>query len=104
MPRISLIPVHSDESFALTLPIALVGSKPDCDFCIEGDGVAEMHCVLVAADDIALLRDLDTGRTRVNGQRVRRAALLPNDVLMIGSRQFRVEYAGNGPPTYTAGD
>jgi pSer/pThr/pTyr-binding forkhead associated (FHA) protein len=45
-----------------------------------------------------LVRDLgSTNGTRVNGQRVRRAALLPNDQLHIASVKFRV-YLGPGEP------
>ena len=47
-----------------------------------------------------MIRDLgSTNGTRVNGQRVRRAALLPNDQLQIASFKFKV-YLGPGeaPP------
>jgi pSer/pThr/pTyr-binding forkhead associated (FHA) protein len=46
---------------------------------------------LVKTDGLLLLRDLgSTNGTRVNGQRVRRAALLPNDKLTIANFHFRV--------------
>ena len=57
-----------------------------------------MHCVLVKTDGLLLLRDLgSTNGTRVNGQRVRRAALLPNDQLYIANYKFRV-YLGPDAP------
>jgi pSer/pThr/pTyr-binding forkhead associated (FHA) protein len=50
-----------------------------------------MHCILVKTDGLLLLRDLgSTNGTRVNGTRVRRAALLPNDQLSIAGFKFRV--------------
>jgi pSer/pThr/pTyr-binding forkhead associated (FHA) protein len=72
--------------------MTLVGSKEDCDLCLDGDEVARLHCVLALTDDVILLRDLDTDHVRVNGQRVRRAVLLPNDTVAFGSREFRVQY------------
>jgi pSer/pThr/pTyr-binding forkhead associated (FHA) protein len=50
-----------------------------------------MHCIIVKTDGLLLLRDLgSTNGTRVNGQRVRRAALLPNDQLNIANYKFRI--------------
>ena len=92
MRRISLLPLNGGEPLFITLPMTLVGEKADCDLRLEGEGVAYLHCVIALADDLALLRDLDTGRTRVNGQRVGRAVLLHNDTLTIGSCGFRVQY------------
>src|SRR5262249_21741266 len=60
--------------------------------------VSKLHCVIVKTDGLLLLRDLgSTNGTRVNGQRVRRAALLPNDQLSIASFRFKV-YLGPGEP------
>jgi pSer/pThr/pTyr-binding forkhead associated (FHA) protein len=47
--------------------------------------------VIVKTDGLLILRDLgSTNGTRVNGQRIRRAALLPNDQLSIASFKFRI--------------
>jgi pSer/pThr/pTyr-binding forkhead associated (FHA) protein len=44
-----------------------------------------------------MVRDLgSTNGTRVNGQRIRRAALLPNDQLNVASVKFRVQVS-SGP-------
>ena len=62
-----------------------------------------MHCVIVKTDGLLLLRDLgSTNGTRVNGTRVRRAALLPNDKLSVANLHFRVLFGG-GPPWRGAG-
>ena len=48
---------------------------------------------------LLLLRDLgSTNGTRVNGQRVRRAALLPKDQLQIASLKYTVEVSVDEPP------
>jgi pSer/pThr/pTyr-binding forkhead associated (FHA) protein len=50
-------------------------------------------CVIVKTDGVLLLRDLgSTNGTRVNGQRVRRAALLPNDTLSIANMKYTVKF------------
>ena len=63
--------------------------------------------LIVKTDGLLLLRDLgSTNGTRVNGQRIRRAALLPNDHLNIASLRFKVEFSSAeeapvGPDEFT---
>ena len=90
--RVELVAVGGGQPYVLALPMVLVGSKSDCDIRIEGEGVPAMCCVVALTDDLVLLRDLDTDAIRVNGQRLRRAVLLPDDRLSIGSREFLVRY------------
>jgi hypothetical protein len=90
--RILLVPADGGRPFVMTLPMTLVGSKEGCDFRVEGEGVAPLCCVLALTDGIVLLRDLDTDSIRVNGQCVRRAMLLANDLLTIAGCEFRVHY------------
>jgi pSer/pThr/pTyr-binding forkhead associated (FHA) protein len=91
--RFSLVPVDGGRPFVVTLPITLVGRIEGCDFQLDDDSAADLHCVLACSDDLLLLRDLETGNTRLNGQRVRRAVLLPNDHLTIGNSGFRIRRA-----------
>ena len=71
--------------------MTLVGRKEECDLRLDHKSVSKMHCVIVKTDGLLLLRDLgSTNGTRVNGLRVRRAALLPNDQLSIARFRFRV--------------
>lgn len=90
--RISLIPLNGGERYDVTLPMILVGRQQDCDFRLDQEGVENLHCVLALSDDVLLIRDLNTDSIRVNGQRVRRAVLLDNDRLTIGSYIFRIQY------------
>jgi predicted component of type VI protein secretion system len=86
-----LIPVPGGETITLAKDLTLVGRREDCDLRLEHKSVSKMHCVLVKSDGLILLRDLgSTNGTRVNGQRVRRAALLANDEVMIAHFKFRV--------------
>jgi hypothetical protein len=89
---ISLVPFDGSQPFIVTLPMTLVGAKEGCDLRLEGKGIAPLCCVLALTDGLLLVRDLETGRTRVNGIRVRRAVLLANDRLAIAGLKFRVQH------------
>jgi pSer/pThr/pTyr-binding forkhead associated (FHA) protein len=89
--RAQLIPLDGRPPIEIVKDLVVVGRKEDCDLRLEHKSVSKMHCILVKTDGLLLLRDLgSTNGTRVNGQRVRRAALLPNDQLNIASCKFRV--------------
>ncbi len=105
--RAQLIPLDGSSAVDLVKDLTLVGRKEDCDLCLPHKSVSKMHCVIVKTDGLLMLRDLgSTNGTRVNGQRVRRAALLPNDQLTIAHYKFRVtfgpdEHAGPPPGDHT---
>src|SRR3954464_15029570 len=89
--RALLIPVDGGKPIELQKDLTLIGRKEDCDLRLEHKSVSKLHCVIVKTDGLLLLRDLgSTNGTRVNGTRVRRAALLPNDQLGIAHFKFRV--------------
>lgn len=97
--RARLIPLDGGEPIELTKDLTLVGRKEDCDLRLEHKSVSKLHCVIVKTDGLLLLRDLgSTNSTRVNGQRVRRAALLPNDQLTIANYKYRIEFGGQEEP------
>lgn len=89
--RAQLVPLDKGDTLEITRHMTLVGRSEGCDLRLEHKSVSKLHCVLVKTDGLILLRDLgSTNGTRVNGQRVRRAALLPNDLLSIASLKYRV--------------
>jgi pSer/pThr/pTyr-binding forkhead associated (FHA) protein len=89
--RAQLLPLDGGAPIEITKDLVVVGRKEDCDLCLDHKSVSKMHCVLVKTDGLLLLRDLgSTNGTRVNGTRVRRAALLPNDQISIAHYKFKV--------------
>ncbi len=96
--RAQLVPLQGGSAVDIVKDMTLVGRKEDCDLRLDHKSVSKLHCVIVKTDGLLLLRDLgSTNGTRVNGQRVRRAALLPNDQLTIAGYSFRVKIGNDEP-------
>ena len=89
--RAQLVPLEGGAPVEVAKEMMLIGRQEDCDLRLDHKSVSKMHCVLVKTDGVVLLRDLgSTNGTRVNGTRVRRAALLPNDKLSVANFHFKV--------------
>lgn len=57
--------------------------------------VSRQHCRVEAADGMLKLFDLGSAAgTRVNGEKVHEAVLMPGDVIAVGNTQIRVEMVG----------
>jgi len=96
--RAQLVPLDGGQPFDIVKDLIVVGRREDCDLRLEHKSVSKMHCVIVKTDGLLLLRDLgSTNGTRVNGTRVRRAALLPNDQVTIAHFKFRVQLGPDSP-------
>src|SRR5271165_3567879 len=97
--RAQLLPVDGGTPVDITKDLIVVGRKEECDLRLDHKSVSKMHCVIVKTDGLLLVRDLgSTNGTRVNGTRVRRAALLPNDQLTIAHFKFKVDFGPDQPP------
>src|SRR5262245_56919304 len=97
--RAQLLPLDGGPPVEITKDLVVIGRKEECDVRLEHKSVSKMHCVLVRTDGLLLLRDLgSTNGTRVNGIRVRRAALLPNDQLSVANHKFRVHLEPDAAP------
>src|SRR5262249_22822969 len=91
--RAQLIPLDGGAPVDIAKDLTLVGRKEECDLRLDHKSVSKLHCVIVKTDGLLLLRDLgSTNGTRVNGQSIRRAALLLNDKLTIASFSFKIAF------------
>jgi pSer/pThr/pTyr-binding forkhead associated (FHA) protein len=91
--RARLASIDGGPSIDLIKDLTLLGRDEDCDVRLDSKSISKLHCVIVKTDGLLLVRDLgSTNGTRVNGQRVRRAALLPNDTLAVANLKFRVQF------------
>ena len=91
--HVLLTPIQGGETIHLNKDITLVGRKEGTDLRLNHKTVSKHHCVLVKAEGMLLVRDLgSTNGTRVNGKRIRRAALMENEQLSIAGFGFRVHF------------
>ncbi|HSQ56792.1 MAG TPA: FHA domain-containing protein [Gemmata sp.] len=91
--RARLVALEGGQSVDIGKDLMLVGRDEQCDLRLDHKSISKLHCVIVKTDGLLLIRDLgSTNGTRVNGQRVRRAALLPNDTLAIANFRYSVKF------------
>ena len=89
--RAELIPISGGPPLTITKDITVVGRRDYCDIQLDDPSVSKRHCVLIKTDGLLMIRDLaTTNGTKVKGQMIRWAALLPDDRVTIGKVKFRV--------------
>lgn len=97
--RARLIPLDGGPPVELAKDLVVIGRNEDADLRIDHKSVSKLHCVLVRSEGMVLVRDLgSTNGTRVNGQRVRRAALLPNDQVAFANFRYRLKIGDEPDP------
>ncbi len=98
--KAELIPWNGDPPIPITQDVTVVGRREFCDVVIHHPSLSKRHCVLVRTDGLLVVRDLiSTNGTKVNGQRVMWAALLPNDKLTLGRVKFKVYLGPDDAPS-----
>ena len=91
--RARLVGLDGGPAIELVKDLTLIGRDESSDVRLNTKSVSKLHCVVVKTDGLLLVRDLgSTNGTRVNGTRVRRAALLPNDTLSVANLKFQVKF------------
>ncbi len=89
--KAELVPDNGDPPITITKDVTVVGRKEYCDVVIDHHSLSKRHAVIVKTDGLLVIRDLaTTNGTKVKGQRIRWAALLPDDKLTLGGYKVRV--------------
>jgi predicted component of type VI protein secretion system len=89
--KAELVPDNGDPPIPITRDVTVVGRREYCDVQVKDASLSKRHCILVKTDGLLVVRDLGTTNgTKVKGQRIRWAALLPDDRLTLGSYKMRV--------------
>lgn len=89
--KAELVPMNGDPPIPITRDVTVIGRREYCDVVVEHPSLSKRHAVLVRTDGLLIIRDLvSTNGTKVNGQRVMWAALLPNDRVTLGRYKYRV--------------
>jgi pSer/pThr/pTyr-binding forkhead associated (FHA) protein len=97
--RASLIPLDGGQTIELIKDITVIGRKEFCDVRLDDPSVSKVHLLIAKSDGLLLFRDMcSTNGTKVNGQRVVRGMLLPNDNLQIAACRFQVQLLPSDPP------
>jgi FHA domain-containing protein len=97
--RASLIPLDGGQTIELIKDVTVIGRKEFCDVRLDDPSVSKVHLLIAKSDGLLLFRDMcSTNGTKVNGQRVIRGMLLPNDKLQIAACKFQVQLLPNDPP------
>src|SRR3954449_1799969 len=97
--KAELVPDNGDPPIPITRDVTVVGRREYCDVQVNDVSLSKRHCVLVKTDGLLVIRDLGTTNgTKVKGQRIRWAALLPDDRITLGSYKMRVYLGPDNPP------
>jgi predicted component of type VI protein secretion system len=98
--KAELVPENGDPPVPILRDLTLLGRHEDCDVVIEHPSLSKRHCLLVKTDGLLVIRDLaTTNGTKVKGQRVRWAALLPEDRVSFGAYKMRIYLGSDEMPS-----
>jgi pSer/pThr/pTyr-binding forkhead associated (FHA) protein len=95
-----LVPENGDPPIPITRDVTVVGRREFCDVQINHPGLSKRHCILVRTSGLLVVRDLaSTNGTKVKGQKVRWAALLPGDRVSLGGYKVKVYLGPDNTPS-----
>jgi predicted component of type VI protein secretion system len=98
--KAELVPENGDPPIPIVRDVTVVGRREYCDVVIDHRSLSKRHCVLVKTDGLLVIRDLaTTNGTKVKGQKVRWAALLPDDRISLGAYKLRVYLGPDDMPS-----
>src|SRR5271156_2147136 len=89
--KAELIPADGGPPIPITKDVTVLGRREYCDIQIDHPSLSKRHCILVKTEGLLVIRDLaTTNGTKVKGQKIRWAALLPEDKIALGTIKFRI--------------
>jgi predicted component of type VI protein secretion system len=98
--KAELVPENGDPPIPVVRDVTVIGRHESCDVVITAEGLSKRHCVVVKTDGLLVIRDLaTTNGTKVKGQRVRWAALLPEDRISLGGYKIRIYLGSDEMPS-----
>jgi FHA domain len=98
--KAELVPENGDPPVPIERDVTVIGRHESCDVVIPHQSLSKRHCVFVKTDGLLVIRDLaTTNGTKVKGQRVRWAALLPDDKVSLGGYKVRVYLGSDEMPS-----
>jgi hypothetical protein len=98
--KAELVPDNGDAPIPITRDLTVVGRREFADVVIDHPSLSKRHCLLVKTDGLLVIRDLiTTNGTKVKGQRIRWAALLPEDRIALGDYKLRVYLGPDDVPS-----
>lgn len=97
--KAELVPENGDPPIPITRDVTVIGRREYCDVMIPHESLSKRHCVVVRTDGLLIIRDLaTTNGTKVKGQKIRWAALLPEDRIALGAYKMRVYLGPDDAP------
>jgi pSer/pThr/pTyr-binding forkhead associated (FHA) protein len=98
--KAELVPENGDPPIPIVRDVTIVGRREYCDVVIPHHSLSKRHCILVKTDGLLVIRDLaTTNGTKVKGQKVRWAALLPDDRVSLGGYKLRIYLGSDEMPS-----
>lgn len=98
--KAELVPENGDPPIPIVRDVTVVGRREYCDVVIAHHSLSKRHCVFVKTDGLLVIRDLaTTNGTKVKGQKVRWAALLPDDRISLGGYKLRIYLGPDDMPS-----
>jgi len=97
--KAELVPDDGGPPIPIIRDVTVIGRREFCDIQLDHPSLSKRHAILVKTDGLLILRDLiSTNGTKVKGQRIRWAALLPDDRITLGSLKFTVYLGPDNTP------
>ena len=92
-PHGELEPVGGGDTIPLIREHLVMGRRESCDICLRFPNVSGVHCELTFRDGYWVIKDLNsTNGIKVNGVRVPRKLLHPEDTITIAKRHYTIQY------------